>query len=426
MSHPAAGAVVDDARARWGPDAVRVARATETVGKTPVVAVLQPPTRESVAAMLAWAKERRLTVVPRGGGSKLEWGAPPTSADLILSLARLTEPIEHRAGDLTVTVPAGAQLVDVNAQLAQAGQWLPLDPLAGGRCTIGGLVATNDSGPRRLRHGTPRDLIIGIEMALPDGGLAKAGGRVVKNVAGYDLARLLTGSYGALAVITAATFKLAPVPAASCTVAVGAAGLREMSALAQAIAASPLTPSAIEIDHPSPRLLVRFESTASAAGLQADQLRDLCARHGATATILSGSLESEAWSTCGAATPDVADALLKLSVLPTDLEDVLSVVGREAQERSLAWKVFGRATLGVLFCRLGGSPGQIAGLGLKLRAAVASRSGRVVLLAASPEVKAAVSPWGDTTSAGRVMRAVKAQFDPLGMLCPGGGPGGVA
>ena len=138
----------------------------------------------------------------------------------MLSTARLSGPIDHCAGDLTVTAPAGARLAAVNRLLAAERQWLALDPLASDRATIGGIVATSDSGPRRQRHGTPKDLIIGVEMALADGRLAKAGGRVVKNVAGYDLARLLCGSFGCLAVITSATFKLAPLAPASRTVVV--------------------------------------------------------------------------------------------------------------------------------------------------------------------------------------------------------------
>jgi glycolate oxidase FAD binding subunit len=426
MSHPAAQEVTDDARARWGSDAVHPPGPTDLVGTMAPFATLEPADASTVAAMLAWADERRLSVVVRGRGTKRKWGVPPTRTDVIISLARLRAPIEHCAGDLTASVPAGATLADVNAQLARDGQWLSLDPLAGGHCSIGGLLATNDSGPRRLRHGAPRDLVIGIEMALVDGRLAKAGGRVVKNVAGYDLARLLTGSYGSLAIITGATFKLAPLSAASCTVIARAASPGELAALAQALAAAPLTPSAVEIDDPSPRLLIRFESTPSAVHQQAEQTVDRCLQHGLTATTLSGTLEADAWAAYAAESDDVADALLKLTVLPATLEEVLTLVGREAQHRSLRWRIFGRATLGVLFCRLGGPPLHIVGFVLRLREALAARLGRVVVLSANPTVKAAVPPWGDPGGAARVMRAVKARFDPHGTLCPGGGPGGVA
>ena len=133
----------------------------------------------------------------------------------MLSTLGLNAPVDHVAGDLVATVPAGASLDAVNDVLRRERQWLPLDPACSNRATIGGIIATNDSGPRRHRYGTPRDLIIGIEIALADGRIAKAGGRVVKNVAGYDLSKLLCGSLGSLAVITSATFKLAPLPPAS-------------------------------------------------------------------------------------------------------------------------------------------------------------------------------------------------------------------
>src|SRR4029077_11898303 len=161
--------------------------------------------------------------------------------------------------------PGGATLESANAILASAGQWLPLDPSHVNCATIGGIVATNDSGPRRHKHGSPRDLIIGVEMALSDGRVAKAGGRVVKNVAGYDLSRLVCGSFGTLAVITSATFKLTPLPASSRTVVANCSGVAEAARLALTIASQPVTPSALEIEAPAARLLIRFETTERAA-----------------------------------------------------------------------------------------------------------------------------------------------------------------
>ena len=201
----------------WGP-AVRLAAATDGVaGRMPHV-VLEPADATELAAMLQWSDAEGLAVVPRGAGTKLDWTPPPPRVDAVLSTARLNTPIEHCAGDLTATIPAGASIAAVNQLLRRERQWLPLDPAHAGRASIGGIVAANDSGPRRQRYGTPRDLIIGVEMALASGRVAKAGGRVVKNVAGYDLSRLLCGSFGTLAVITRATFKLAPVPSISRTV----------------------------------------------------------------------------------------------------------------------------------------------------------------------------------------------------------------
>src|SRR5215510_1102516 len=168
--------------------------------------VVEPVDAAGVAAALQSAAAQNLAVVVRGGGTKPQHRTAPLlsqpSAEVVLSTARLSTGIDHVAGDLVATMPAGATLETVNHALRRAGQWLPLDPPRSNRATIGGIIATNDSGPRRHRFGTPRDLIIGIEIALVNGRTAKAGGRVVKNVAGYDLSKLLCGSLGSLAVVT--------------------------------------------------------------------------------------------------------------------------------------------------------------------------------------------------------------------------------
>ena len=179
--------------------------------------ILAPATGDEAATMLRTANERRQSVLIRGAGTKLDWGRPAAAPDVVLDMRPLSRVIAHAHGDLTATIEAGAPLADVNAALRAHGQWLPLDPAFADRATIGGLLATNDSGPLRHRHGTPRDLVIGVTIATTDGVLAKAGGQVVKNVAGYDLSKLMTGSVGSLAAIVSATFKLAPVPAASRT-----------------------------------------------------------------------------------------------------------------------------------------------------------------------------------------------------------------
>ena len=163
------------------------------------------------------ASDGRKSAVIRGAGTKLDWGRPAERVDVVLDMRRLNRVLAHEHGDLTATIEAGATLRDVNQALARHGQWLPLDPPFADAATIGGILATNDSGPLRHRYGTPRDLVIGIQLATTDGVLSKAGGQVVKNVAGYDLSKLVTGSFGSLAAIVSATFKLSPIPSASKT-----------------------------------------------------------------------------------------------------------------------------------------------------------------------------------------------------------------
>jgi glycolate oxidase FAD binding subunit len=211
-------------------------------GVTPDL-VAEPTTGEGCAAALAAAASSRLSTVIRGGGTKSAWGRPVDAVDFVLSMRSLSDLLVHRDGDLTVTVGAGVTLARLNTTLAARGQWLPIDSAFVGS-TVGGVLATNDSGPLRQRFGTPRDLLIGITLALTDGRLVKSGGTVVKNVAGYDLGKLVTGSYGALAAIVDATFKLLPLPHASATLRAVYTTPEPLAADAAASAAGQLEPHA--------------------------------------------------------------------------------------------------------------------------------------------------------------------------------------
>src|SRR5580704_19034648 len=239
--------------------------------------VAAPSSTEEAAALLRAAADLGLTVVPRGSGTHLDWGAPPTSCDLIVDTRRLNRIIEHAAGDLVVSVQAGVKLAELAKVLAQAGQRLALDPLSSG--TIGGLIATGAAGPLRYRYGRPRDLLIGITVVRADGAVAKSGGKVVKNVAGYDLGKLFAGSFGTLGLIAEATFRLHPVPAAAghITLECGTA-----AAAADAVAAaveSPLQASAVEIDRPAPgapvRLGVLLEGNPAGVPARVSGMREL-------------------------------------------------------------------------------------------------------------------------------------------------------
>jgi glycolate oxidase FAD binding subunit len=267
--------------------------------------------------------------------------------------------------------------------------------------------------------------VIGVEMALVDGRLAKAGGRVVKNVAGYDLSRLLCGSWGSLAVITKATFKLVPLSDASITIASTAADLPRLAAIAREIAAGPLAPSAIEIASPPHRLLVRFETTRRAAEAQAKQTTEVCLRHGARAMVLVDGDEEEIWREHDNAFWSKDGAVVKISVLPADASDALVGLGRLAGARHVEHRVCGRAALGVLYARLCGDDTAQAAIVSELREYAAMRQGHVAVVSSSPGLKSRVDPWGDTGDALPLMRAVKASFDPRGTLNPGRGPGGI-
>src|SRR5258708_18150315 len=202
--------------------------------------VIEPATAQELAAELKRAEGAGIAVAPRGGGTKAEWGNPPARCDAVVSTARLNRVIEHAWADLTVTVEAGCTLANLQTTLAEHGQRLAVDALWPERATIGGILSTNDTGALRLSFGGLRDLIIGATVALADGTLAVSGGKVVKNVAGYDLPKLVTGALGTLGVITQAVFRLHPLPRHSRTFSISAGDGVEMQQFVLAVQNSKL------------------------------------------------------------------------------------------------------------------------------------------------------------------------------------------
>jgi glycolate dehydrogenase FAD-binding subunit len=343
-----------------------------------------------------------------------------------LSTTKLNAIIAHRHGDLTATVQAGATLADVNRALAQHRQWLPLDPPWADRATIGGVVATNDSGPRRHRYGAPRDLVIGMEFVRADGVAAKAGGIVVKNVAGYDVSRLLTGSFGSLAVVVSATFKLFPHAESSRTVVIdlGAPSVEPLGGLLGSLLASQLTPTAIELQSPPARLLVRFETIATAAQQQAEAVAGLAAaKPGVSASIVSDDEEQRVWSEHDCRPWNGDGAVIKVTLLPTAVAPTLAWIAEAFGGADN--EVIGRAGVGVLLVRIGGDEERQANAIAALRTRVVTGSGSAVLVRGSDQLKARVDVWGPMGDAFSVMRAIKQRFDPLEILNPGRGPGGL-
>src|SRR5215469_8474406 len=208
--------------------------------------VVEPENEQDLSTALRCADRDGLAVIPRGGGTKL-WGNRPARADLILSTARLNRIVEHAWADLTVTVEAGCVFSDLQHALAPHGQRLALDPLWPDRATIGGILSTNDSGVWRLTYGGLRDLLIGITLVLPDGTIARSGGKVVKNVAGYDLPKLATGALGTLGVITQAIFRLHPLPHNTRTLTLAPHSAAEAQALLLALQDSNLAHTSLQL-----------------------------------------------------------------------------------------------------------------------------------------------------------------------------------
>ena len=390
--------------------------------------VLEPDSPEAFAGALAQASGARLQTVIRGGGSKIGWGRRPATIDLVLSTARLNRLIAHRHGDLTATVQAGMPLRDLNDTLRGHGQWLPVES-AFPAATAGGIVATNDAGPSRHRNGTPRDLVIGITLALTDGRLVKAGGTVVKNVAGYDLGKLVSSSHGTLAGIVDVTFKLVPIPQASSTLMVAYSNADAMARDVAALAASQVEPAAFDIsvgsalDHPAADgtqdglLTVKLRVATSPAATDA-QIAAARAIVSSDAMVVTGEEERGIW-TSHVAAPWRGDAAVRLSWLPANLQAVVSLVTGMESATGAAATLTGRA-LGTGLVRLIGPPRSQAAAVERLRAS--SDVGNVVVLRASRELKELVDVWGPPHDANGVLQSLKQMFDPAGILNAGRGP----
>ena len=380
----------------------------------PLLTTLEPPDAQTAASMLAIAAADGISLVLQGNGTKL--GPKAKSAAQSIYSRWLTTGLAHYAGDLVATAPAGATLQDVNAALARERQWIPIDP-PHDRATIGGIVACNDSGPRRHRFGAPRDLIIGIEVALTNGRVVHSGGRVVKNVAGYDLARLFCGSLGSLGLITAVNFKLAPIAPASRTLVAHFATLPRAAEAALTLAASAaLTPSALEIAAPDPRLLVRFETTARSTDRMAQSARSLLTPLADTVLDCDGDAEAHVWNAHASRESATGGLVARVSVLPTRVAAAIDQIDRLAREHGLDWGVAGRAALGVLRATCLGEAAAQASFAVTLREAILGIGGTVQVHAVADDLAVQPDLHGPVGSAAAVGFAVKRRFDPSGVL----------
>jgi glycolate oxidase FAD binding subunit len=354
------------------------------------VRIVEPHSEEEAAEILRCANEDGASVIPRGGGTKSDWGNPPTRNDVMLSTASLNRVIEHAWADLTVTVEAGCTIADLQRTLAQHGQRLAVDPLWPEKATVGGVLSTNDTGPLRLRYGGLRDLIIGVTLALADGTLARSGGKVVKNVAGYDLSKLVTGAFGTLGVITSATFRLHPLPKHTHTVTAAVPHLGELQHLLGQILDAQVVPAAIQVrvGAGAPQIDVLFEGTEEGIHAQVDRLREM--------TPLTEN-HAEVWKRL--------DAGAKISVLPARIAETLEGLDGYAvvEATGLGW---------VQSHHLSQMREKIEGMG-----------GSLVLMRPYKSLDA----WGNTAGGDALplMRAIKQRFDPRGILNPGVFVGGI-
>ncbi len=393
-------------------DDVRDAMPEDTVGGVAATYVARPASTEETAALLRIATELDLAVVARGAGTKLAWGAPPERADLVVDLSRLAAVVDHAAGDLVAVAQAGCPLATLQAALAPSGQRLAIDePVPGS--SLGGSIATNSSGPRRMLHGTFRDLMIGTTVVRADGVVAKSGGRVVKNVAGYDLGKLMTGSFGTLAIITEAVFRLHPVPAASAVLTTAVTGPARAAAAVAGVLHSDVVPTAVEIDWTGREGLMAVLLEGSEAGVAARTSAARTALAGAGAPEVELQAAPPPW--WGRYPWTDGQLALKLTCALSAVEQLLGA----AEEHGAALR--GSAGSGVLY---GALDATAAGRVAPLREICRAHGGSLVVLDGPAETTARLDRWGPI-SALDLMRAVKHQFDPRRRLSPGRFVGGI-
>ena len=383
--------------------------------------VVEPGSVEEMSELMKLARQEGLAVAPRGSGTKINQGNPPRELDLIVSTQRMNEVIEHVPGDQIVRVQAGVKLADVQEQLAGENQMISIDPPEAD-ATIGGVVAANSSGPRRYSYGTIRDLIIGIQVVLADGTVAKAGGKVVKNVAGYDLSKLFTGSMGTLGLIAQANFRLHPIREASRTVVAEIeGGPQQVYEATHSVADTQVEPTSIELRHTEDETLLAVFVESIEGGIQAkvDTVSHVLKGYGEVRDSVEGSQ-------LGEVVPE-GETTIKISAPPAELAGVLESVLGAAERRGLDGpRINGHAGTGVTFAGLsGGDTGAQAEVIEELREIWTRRGGAVVLLDSPKELKERVGAWGPPRDDLGLMRRVKDKFDGHGNLNPGRFVGGI-
>jgi glycolate oxidase FAD binding subunit len=352
-----------------------------------------------MTAQEAAAEIRELDAVrPRGGGTKLGWS--PTSTAVDFDTRRFNRILEHNQGDFTAILEAGVPLAEAHATFAQAKQMLAIDPPlgAGDAATIGGVMASNDAGPLRHRYGGMRDLVVGVTVVLSDGTIAQSGGKVIKNVAGYDLAKLFTGSFGTLGLIVKVALRLHPAPPRTATVTARTDDPGALGSAARDLAALPLEADCLDVawDGDGGRLLVRFGGATAAERAKA------ATRHIDLPSEIAED-DDELWAQQRAR--QRGDVVVKVSGRPTDLEQVIAAAGDAT--------VVSRAALGISYV----SGADVAAL----RDALAPRA--CTVLDGADRV---ADPWPAVDpGALAVMERIKARFDPARTFRPGAFVGGL-
>ncbi|WP_416671086.1 FAD-binding oxidoreductase [Egbenema bharatensis] len=402
------------------------------VPHSPIEGIVYPQTEAELAEVIACARSNRWRLLICGSGSKLHWGGLAEGIQLVVSTARLDRLIEHAAGDMTMTAEAGMKLADLQNILAKSGQFLAIDPAYPESATLGGIVATADTGTLRQRYGGIRDLLIGLSIVRTDGKVAKAGGRVVKNVAGYDLMKLFTGSYGTLGVISQVTFRVYPLPPASRSV-VLTGEAEKIAQVTATLLASGLSPSAIELLAPVTTaaldrgegmgLAVRFQGIEVSVEKQADYVLQMGQALMLEAGVLKEQDEAALWQQLQeqmGTRPKEVEITCKIGVLPSNAVGMLEQVSTLAP-LLMTGMIHAASGLGLLRFR-STLPSDVLN---QMRDRCQVQGGFLTIREAPVAFKQSIDVWGYPGNAMELMRGIKHQFDPEKLFSPGRFVGGI-
>lgn len=394
--------------------------------------VEEPSDYEGVARILKKAADDKSAVVPRGGGTMMGLGAPVRRTAVVLSLKQIDRILDHQPANLTVRTEAGITLGDLNRTLSQQGQFLPLDPPFPDRATIGGILSTNASGSLRVRYGSSRDQLLGLRVVLADGRIIHGGGDVVKNVAGYDLPKLFIGSLGTLGIIVEATFKTAPLPPITASIVASFDDLQSASGLALRILRSSMLPHGIRLMNRTAASLlglgdrfacaIRFGGIAGSVEQQLDEVTAM-ATHDASSSVSTLDNDAGLWAHMRDLVYEKA-TVVKIGIPPSK---IVRVAGQAQELATLSGLglTFVADAVGVIYASLEGNPDQISGTVKSMRDSAISVGGHLIILRASADVLEQVDVWGPIPSGLGIMKQLKQQLDPDGILNPGRYVGGI-
>jgi glycolate oxidase FAD binding subunit len=403
---------------------------------------IYPKTEAEISSILTYANTKRLSIVIMGNGTKRGYGGLLEKADILLSLAQYTGIVEHNPGDMTLTMKAGTPFQEIQNYLAPYNQKIPLDPFYPKHATIGGIISANDSGPKRMGYGSARDNVIGLRMVYPDGTLIRSGGKVVKNVAGYDMNKLFIGAMGTLGVVSEVTLKLRPIPKNESILFVSFSenNLEEIQALAVKVLDSMIEPISLEILTPSLAgkltnnnqytLLISFEDVKSSVHYQEDVIRSITPKK----TTLSSLSQNEAkifWDRFyhhqpnGLTNSPPTVAVLKIGV--TNLDVIKIVKEAELIGDSCHVSIEAHGGLGTGLCQMtirGASDDVVSAIKM-IRAKAVHLGGYAIVKHLPFSLRKIVNVWGDKTASHFLFEGIKQKIDHNQILNPSRFVGGI-